>query len=89
MNLPVSRFSCKSSRIGGACASSLAGFPDSFIMEMGRWKSLAFLHYVRQCITAYSNGINAISDPLVFTLNDVRRLLPVNLTYPKVIPTRS
>jgi hypothetical protein len=89
MELPVSRFSCKSSRIGGACALSLAGFPDSFIMQMGRWKSLAFLHYVRQCITAYSNGVDAISDPLVFTLNDVRRLLPVNLSYSKAIPKRS
>ena len=36
MKLPVSRFSCKSSRIGGACALSLADFPDSFIMQMGR-----------------------------------------------------
>ena len=86
MRLPPGRFSCKSSRVGGACALSMAGFPDSFIMQMGRWSSLAFLHYVRQCITAYSNGVDAISDPSVFTLNDVRRLLPVNLTFPKDIP---
>ena len=40
-------------------------------------------HYLRQCSTAYSNGINVISDPKVFTLNGVRWLLPVNSIYPK------
>jgi len=44
-------FSCKSSRIGGACVLSLAGFPDSYIA--GRWALLAFLVYVKQCIKAY------------------------------------
>jgi len=71
-------FSCKSSRIGGACALSLAGFPDSYIMKAGRWASLAFLIYVRQCIKAYSEGLKAISNPMVFTINDVRKLIPSN-----------
>ncbi len=69
-------FSCKSSRNGGACALSLAGFPDSFIMKAGRWKSLAFLVYVRLCVKAYSDGLKAISDPKVFTMDDVRKLIP-------------
>ena len=45
-----SKFSSRSSRIGGACALALAGVPDSDLMLRGRWKFLAFLYYVRMCI---------------------------------------
>lgn len=86
INLPESRFSWKTSRVGAACAFSMAGYSDSFIMQMGRWSSLAFLHYVRQCITAYWNRVDAISDLSILTLNDVRRLLPVIDTFPKGFP---
>jgi len=73
-------FSCKSSRIGGACALSLAGFPDSYIMKAGRWASLAFLIYVRQCIKAFSEGLRAICNPSIFTMDDVRKLIPSNFS---------
>ena len=36
-------------RIGGAMALYEAGAPDSVIMMMGRWKSSAFLTYLRSC----------------------------------------
>ena len=36
-------------RIGGAMALYEAGAPDSVIMMMGRWKSSAFLSYLRSC----------------------------------------
>ena len=36
-------------RIGGAMALYEAGAPDSVIMMMGRWKSAAFLVYLRSC----------------------------------------
>jgi len=79
LNFDDNLFSCKSSRVGGACALSLAGFPDSYIMKLGRWKSVAFLEYVRLCVTAFTKGLKAISDPTVFTMNDVRKLTPTNV----------
>ena len=74
------RFSCKSSRIGGACALMCAGFPDSFIMLAGRWKSLAFLYYVRVSIDAYQAGLSALSNPRMFTMDDLRKLVPAKHT---------
>ena len=73
-----SRFSGKSSRIGGACALMYAGFPDSFIMFAGRWRSLSFLYYVRLTLAAHQKGLEALSDPSMFTMNDVRKLFPCN-----------
>ena len=70
------RFSCKSSRVGGACALAYAGFPDSYIMLAGRWSSAAFLKYLRVAVQQYSVGLDAISDPSKFTLSDMKRLLP-------------
>ena len=75
------RYSGKSSRIGGACALMCAGFPDSFIMIAGRWKSLAFLYYVRTSINAYQAGLIALSNPNMFTMEDVRKLIPVKHTH--------
>ena len=40
-------FSTHSLRIGGASALAAAGVPDYIIQTMGRWKSLAFLMYIR------------------------------------------
>ena len=56
------RFSCKSSRVGGACALAYAGFPDSYIMTAVRWSSSAFLKYMRVAVQQFSNGLDAISD---------------------------
>ena len=70
------RFSCKSSRVGGACALAYAGFPDSYIMTAGRWSSSAFLKYMRVAVQQYSNGLDAISDISKFTISDMKRLLP-------------
>ena len=88
-DLPQKRFSCKSSRVGGACALSLSGFPDSYIKIMGRWASLSFLHYVRLCVTAYSKGLAALSNPKLFTVTDVKKLLPTHASRPSVPLLRS
>ena len=34
-------------RIGAATAAAAAGIPDSMIQTLGRWKSAAFLQYIR------------------------------------------
>ena len=46
--LDQTRISSHSLRIGGASALAAAGVPDYIILDMGRWKSLAFLAYVRR-----------------------------------------
>jgi hypothetical protein len=43
----VTLFNGHSFRIGAATTAALAGIPDSTIMKLGRWKSSAFLRYLR------------------------------------------
>ena len=81
----TARFSCKSSRVGGACALAYSGFPDSYIMIAGRWSSSAFLKYLRVAVQQYSVGLDAISDPSKFTLSDMKRLLPSKIISDAVI----
>ena len=45
--LDVTRFSGHSFRIGAASAAAQVGIPDSLIQTLGRWKSSAFLLYIR------------------------------------------
>ena len=47
-NLDLTRISSHSLRIGGASALAAAGVPDYLIRDMGRWRSLTFLTYVRR-----------------------------------------
>ena len=53
----LSRYCGHSFRIGAATAAARAGAPDSMIQTLGRWKSSAFLSYIRsppEDITAIS-----------------------------------
>jgi hypothetical protein len=38
-------------RIGALTSTASSGIPLSVIQNMGRWKSDAFMRYIRECIT--------------------------------------
>lgn len=46
-NLPAKEFAGHSFRIGAATTAASAGLPDSAIQTLGRWKSSAYLLYIR------------------------------------------
>lgn len=61
----VSAYSGHSFRIGAASAAAQAGLPDSMIQSMGRWKSAAFLAYIRvptERLVSVSSAL--VSNPL-------------------------
>ena len=64
-------------RFAGASTLAASNFPDSVIMKMGRWKSLAFLSYIRMAKEIFSRVACALSDRTVLTTEDVRNLMPV------------
>ena len=55
---PISLINTHSLRIGGACALALAGFDDTQICKMGRWKSKAFREYIRENLSNYAEGMS-------------------------------
>jgi len=70
------RFSTHSCRIGGATLLAAAGHPNHYIQRAGRWKSLAFLGYIRWAISSMNSALVTLVNPLVFTNNDMLRLNP-------------
>ena len=77
-NLPILRFKTHSLRIGGACALLAANVSEALVKLMGRWKSLAFLMYLRMLDSAYNTAISAISNPTSMTVEHIRRLVRDN-----------
>ena len=68
------RFGTHSLRIGGASIMAAAGLPNHYIQTLGRWKSLAFLAYIRMSLGAMMQSMTTISDPGWYT-NEHMRLL--------------
>lgn len=74
MGLVPARFRTHSLRIGGATMMAAAGRPDYEIQKVGRWKSLAFLEYIRIGRATFKSALDAICNPVGFTIDDIRCL---------------
>jgi hypothetical protein len=74
MGLDPSRYRTHSLRIGGASMMAAAGRPDYEIQKQGRWKSLAFLEYIRLGRATFKAALEAICNPFLLTVNDVGRM---------------
>ena len=56
--IPIKRINTHSLRSGGANALSLAGFSDTQIQKMGRWRGATFKEYVREELASFSEGMS-------------------------------
>lgn len=45
-------------RAGGATALALAGYSDTQIQKMGRWRGATFKEYIREELSCYSRGMS-------------------------------
>jgi hypothetical protein len=63
LSVQENRISTHSLRIAGACALSNAGVADSVILLMGRWRSLAFLDYLRDTTTIQDSAFSVLLNP--------------------------
>jgi hypothetical protein len=64
-------------RFAGASTLAAANIPDSVIMKMGRWQSLAFLGYVRLAKEIFARVAAALADRTTFSISDVRNFMPI------------
>jgi hypothetical protein len=55
---PVDRIDTHSLRSGGANALALAGYSDTQIQKMGRWKGATFKEYIREELHTFSKGMS-------------------------------
>lgn len=69
------RFTTHSLRYGGATALGAAGTPDSWIQTFGRWRSLAFLKYIKLSGKIFQQIQNIVMDTSAVTSEDIARLL--------------
>jgi hypothetical protein len=56
--IPIDRIDTHSLRSGGANALSLAGFSDTQIQKMGRWRGATFKEYVREELASFSESMS-------------------------------
>jgi hypothetical protein len=68
------RFSTHSLRYGGASTLAAAGLPDAWIQTFGRWKSLAFLQYIKLSNSIFTKVQSTISNLTLFQIQDIMRL---------------
>jgi hypothetical protein len=74
--LDPKRYKLHSLRVGGASTLAAAGKPDHFIQKMGRWKSLAFLGYIRLAVSTINDSLASLVNPFVLTVAHVMQLNP-------------
>ena len=70
------RISTKSLRAAGATMLAAAGLPDYVIMKAGRWRSLAFLKYVRLSSPIFDSTLDALSSLDTLSYASVCTLTP-------------
>ena len=73
MDIDPSRISSHCVRVAGASALQHAGVSDSIIMEMGGWKSLAFLRYIRISVQTMTLALTILLNPKGFSSDDVAK----------------
>ena len=56
--IPIQRVNTHSLRSGGANALSLAGYSDTQIQKMGRWRGATFKEYIREELACFSKGMS-------------------------------
>jgi hypothetical protein len=74
MGLDPDRYRTHSLRIGGASMMAAAGRPDYEIQKHRRWKSLAFLEYIRLGRATFKSALDAICNLTLLTIEDVGRM---------------
>ncbi len=56
--IPIERINTHSLRSGGANALALAGYSDTQIQKMGRWRRATFKEYIQNELASFSEGIS-------------------------------
>lgn len=56
--IPIQRINTHSLRSGGANALTLAGYSDTHIQKMGRWRGATFKEYIREELAVYADGMS-------------------------------
>jgi hypothetical protein len=56
--IPIDRINTHSLRSGGANALSLAGFSDTQIQKMGRWRGATFKEYIQEELASFSEEMS-------------------------------
>lgn len=56
--IPVQRINTHSLRSGGVNALALAGYSDTQIQKMGRWRGVTFKEYIREELACYAAGMS-------------------------------
>ena len=67
--IPISCVDTHSLRGGGANALALAGYSDTQIQKMGRWKGATFKEYIRNELHCFSEGMSTSMKKLVGFVN--------------------
>ena len=71
LGLDPARYRTHFLRIGGASTLAAANVPDYVIQKLGRWKSLAFLDYIRLSGRSFDLALASIADPGLLTARDI------------------
>jgi hypothetical protein len=56
--IPINRINTHSLQSGGKNALSLAGYSDTQIQKMGRWRGATFKEYIREELACFSEGMS-------------------------------